>query len=158
MSAQQRGSKRCYLYILCVLSLSRRRDYLTSKTSPLDLPLKGIPEEAKFAAYATGFSQVVLCHLDFAYFCTLLQYPGSLDHIDNEYVQLVLSSEQGKVCGNVLSILYYDEHFRLAAHSYIWSTAYRTEEPNLTTPMFNPVPKSWNINKRSDSYLLSSTC
>ena len=72
---------------------------------------KGILEAANFA---TSASQEVVRRWAFTYFCTLSQYPGSPDIIDKEYVKLELSSEQGKACGNVLSILH-DEHFQLAA-------------------------------------------
>ena len=96
---------------------------------------KGILEAANFAAAATGFSQEVVRRWAFAYFCTLSQYPGSLEDIDSEYVEMELSSERGKACGNVTSLLH-DEDFQLAARSYIRSTAYRKGEPNLTTQMF----------------------
>ena len=69
-------------------------------------------EAAKLAASATGFSQEAVRRRAFDFFCTLSQYPGSLEDIDNEYLGMELSSERGKACGNATSILY-DEHFQL---------------------------------------------
>ena len=83
---------------------------------PLDFPMRW---------YADGRS------LSFG----LSQYPGSLEDIDSEYVSMELSSDCGKACDNATSILY-DEEFQLAARSYVRSTAYRKEEPNLTKQMF----------------------
>lgn len=96
---------------------------------------KGILEAANFAASANGFSQEIVHRWAFAYFCTLSQYPGSLEDIDNEYVEMELSSERGKACGNATSLLH-DEDFQLAACSYIRSTACCKGEPNLTTQIF----------------------
>ena len=105
---------------------------MTEAMTELDM---GIIEAAKLAASATGFSHEVVRRWAFAFFCTLSQYPGSLEDIDSEYISMELSSDRGKACGNATSILH-DEEFQLAARSYVRSTAYRKGEPNLTTQMF----------------------
>ena len=96
---------------------------------------KGIVEASKFFAAVTGFSHEVVWRWAFAYFSTLSQYPGSLDDIDNQFVETELSSERVKVCGNPTAILH-DEEFQLAAHTFVREHAYRKGELNLTTDMF----------------------
>ena len=97
---------------------------------------KGIVEASKFAATVTGFSSEVVRRWTFAYFSNLAQYPGSIDDIDHEYMEMELSSERGRGCGNPTAILH-DEEFMLTAREYIHSNAYRKGEPNLTTEMFH---------------------
>ena len=75
---------------------------------------KGIVEGAKFAANVTGFSSEVVRRWTFVFFSNLVQYPGSLEDIDNEYMETDLSSERGKGCGNPDAILH-DKEFQLAA-------------------------------------------
>ena len=70
----------------------------------------------------------------YSYFTALAQYPSSLD-LDLEFIQIELSSELGKACGNPDAILH-DEEFQLSARKYIRSNAYRKGAPNLTTEMF----------------------
>ena len=84
----------------------------------------GVVQAANFAGTLTGFSgQVVWL------FVTLAQYPGSLDDVDDSFIELELSSERGKACGNTAAIIH-DEEFCLAAREYIQSNAYRKGEPN----------------------------
>ena len=54
---------------------------------------KGIVGASKFSAAVTGFSHEVVRRWTFAYFSTLSQYPGSLDDIDDQFVETELSSE-----------------------------------------------------------------
>ena len=44
----------------------------------------------------------------------------SVDDIDDHFIEMELSSERGKVCGNQISILH-NEEFQLAAHTYVRS-------------------------------------
>ena len=59
---------------------------------------KGIIEAANFAATVTGFSSEVVRRWAFVYFSNLVQYPGSTDDIDYDYLETELSSERGKGC------------------------------------------------------------
>ena len=79
---------------------------------------KGIVEASKFAAAVTGFSHEVVRRWAFAYFGNLSEYPGSLDNIDDHYIETELSSERGKACGNPTAILH-DEEFQLAARAFV---------------------------------------
>ena len=54
---------------------------------------KGIVEVSKFTVAVTGFSHEVVRRWAFAYFSNLSQYPGSLDNIDDHYIETELSSE-----------------------------------------------------------------
>ena len=105
---------------------------MTAAMTELD---KGIVEASKFAAAVTGFSHQVVRRWAFAYFSNLSQYPGSLDNIDDHYIETELSSERGKACGNPTVILH-DEEFQLAARAFVHENAYRKGEPNLTTDRF----------------------
>ena len=96
---------------------------------------KEILEAAKFASAVTGFSHEVIRRWAFSYLTTLSQYPGSLDDIDDQFIEAELSSERGKACGNPTAILH-DEEFQLAARTFVRNNAYRKGEPNLTTDMF----------------------
>ena len=76
---------------------------MTAAMTELD---KGIIEASKFAAAVTGFSHKVVRRWAFAYFSNLSQYPGSLDNIDDHYIETELSSERGKACSNPTAILH----------------------------------------------------
>lgn len=71
----------------------------------------------------------------YAYFGNLSEYPGSIDNIDDHYIETELSSERGKACGNPTAILH-DEEFQLAARAFVHENANRKGEPNLTTERF----------------------
>ena len=76
---------------------------------------------------------------------TLAQYSGSLDDVDDGFIELELSSDRVKACGNPTSIIH-DEEFSLAAREYIRSNAYRKGEPNLTADMFRAwVSESYKV-------------
>ena len=95
----------------------------------------GVVQAANFAGTLTGFSGQVVRRWASALFATLAQYPGSLDDVDDSFIELELSSERGKACGNPTAIIH-DEEFCLAAREYIRFNAYRKGEPNLTADMF----------------------
>ena len=75
---------------------------MTAAMTELD---KGIVEASKFAAAVTGLSHEVVGRWAFVYFSNSSQYPGSLDNIDDHYIETELSSEQGKACGNPTAML-----------------------------------------------------
>ena len=85
----------------------------------------GVVQAANFAGTLTGFSGQVVWRWASALFVTLAQYPGSLDDVDDSFIELEFSSECGKACGNAAAIIH-DEEFCLAAQEYyIRSNAYR---------------------------------
>ena len=87
----------------------------------------GVVQAANFAGTLTGFSGQVVRRWASALFVTLAQYPGSLDDVDNSFIELELSSERGKACGNPTAIIH-DEEFCLAAREHIRSNAYRENQ------------------------------
>ena len=95
----------------------------------------GVVKAANFADTLTGFSGQVVRRWASAFFVTLTEYPGSLDDVDDSFIEMELMSERGKACGNPTAIIH-DEEFCLAAREHIRSNAYRKGEPNLTADMF----------------------
>ena len=87
----------------------------------------GVVQAANFAGILTGFSGQVIRRWASALFVTLAQYPASLDDVDDNFIELELSSERGKACGNPAAIIH-DEGFCLAAREYIRSNAYRENQ------------------------------
>ena len=105
----------------------------------------GVVQAANFAGILTGYSGQVVRRWASALFATLAQYPGSLDDVDDSFIELELSSERGKACGNPAAIIH-DEEFCLAVREYIRSNAYRKGEPNLTADMFRAwVSESYKV-------------
>ena len=108
----------------------------------------GDVKAANFTGILTGFSGQLVRRWASALFITLAQYPGSLEDVDNSFIQVKLSSEHGKACGNPRAIIH-DEEFCLAAREYniIHSNAYGKGEPNLMADMFRVwVSESYKVN------------
>ena len=95
----------------------------------------GVVKAGNFAGTLTGFSGQIVRRWASAFFVTLTEYPGSLDDVDDSFIEMELTSERGKACGNPTAIIR-DKEFYLAAREHIRSNAYRKGEPNLTADMF----------------------
>ncbi len=67
------------------------------------------------------------------------------DDIDREFMDDLLSTERGRSCGNLGSILH-DEEFRLLAREFVHENVYKRGQPNMTSNDFrNWVEKSYNV-------------
>ena len=91
----------------------------------------GVVKAANFAGTLTGFSGQVVRRWVSAF----TEYPRSLDDVDDSFIEMELTSERGKACGNPTATIH-DEEFCLAAREHVRSNAYRKGEPNLTADMF----------------------
>lgn len=70
---------------------------------------------------------------------------SNLDDIDDEFVELELSSDRGKA--SVHDSLIHSEEFKLAARTYVRENAYKKGEPNMTTCMFKQwIHDKFNVN------------
>ena len=99
---------------------------------------KGIMESASMASDITGYSAWVIRKWAFEYFSAISIFSGSLDNIDNEFIDIQLSSNRGSSIGNQSSIIQ-DEEFKISAREFVRSNGYKKGEPNLTAHDF----KSW---------------
>ena len=99
---------------------------------------KGIMESASMASDITGYSAWVIRKWAFEYFSAISIFSGSLDNIDNEFIDIQLSSNRGCGIGNQSSIIH-DEEFKISAREFVRSNSYKKGEPNLAAHDF----KTW---------------
>ena len=92
-----------------------------------------IMEAAELAAQVCGYSSERVRKWAFALFTSMAAH-SNLDGIDDEFVELKLSSDCGKA--SVHDSLIHSEEFKLAARTYVRENAYKKGEPNMTTYMF----------------------
>ena len=96
---------------------------------------KGIMESASMASDITGYTALVIRKWAFEYFSAISIFSGSLDNIDNEFIDIQLSSNRGCGIGNQSSIIH-DEEFKISAREFVRSNGYKKGEPNLTAHDF----------------------
>jgi hypothetical protein len=104
----------------------------TMTTAMTELGL-GVVQAADFAGTLTGFSGQVVRRWASAFFVTLAQYPGSLDDVDDSFIEVELTSEHGRPVVIQHPLLFMMK-FCLAARECIRSNAYR--ENQILWPMF----------------------
>ena len=76
-----------------------------------------VVKAANFAGTVTGFSGQIVQYWASAFFVTLAEYPGSLDNVDDNFIEIELTSERGKACGPTGII--HDEEFCLTAREHV---------------------------------------
>ena len=89
---------------------------------------------AQFAADVTGVSAYTVKKWAAAFYTSVGGM--SVDDIDNEMLNTLLSSERGKACKNPWSLIH-DEEFCIKAREFIYSKSCQRGSPNMTVNDFH---------------------